>query len=114
MRSFSFLALFPFLAVALTGCNSLQNLSVTPAVGMVKMTAVGQTAQYKAVGTYQMGSAPTTTGDATGSVNWSSSAYQVAVCDKLNRIAEMRSHSQAGGVCRGDFQQALTTLRPCG
>ena len=78
MRSFSFLAFFPFLAVALTGCNSLQTISVTPAVGMVKMTAIGQTAQYKAVGTYQMGSAPTTTGDATGSVSWSSSSAGVA------------------------------------
>jgi len=68
--------LLGILALPLAGCNSLQTLSISPTT--VNLTAVGQTAQYKAYGTYQMGSAAPTTGDATGSVNWSSALTEVA------------------------------------
>jgi hypothetical protein len=62
------------IALPLAGCNTLQTLSITPTT--VNLTEVGQTAQYKAVGTFEMGSATPTTGAAT--VNWSSALTEVA------------------------------------
>lgn len=73
------LVLIPVLtlaALACTGCASLKSLTVSP--GTVTLTSAGQTVQFKAVGTYQTGSAPTTAGDATKSVNWSSALPEVA------------------------------------
>ncbi|HZL25556.1 MAG TPA: hypothetical protein VFC39_03400 [Acidobacteriaceae bacterium] len=78
-QSLSLLPLLSVLAVALTGCSSLQTLSITPTT--VNLTEVGQTAQYQAIGTYQMGSASPTSGNATGSVNWTSSLTEVATID---------------------------------
>jgi hypothetical protein len=67
------------LVLPLAGCNSLQSLTITPTT--VNLTAVGQTVQYQAVGTYQMGSATSTTGNATNSVHWSSPLPEVATID---------------------------------
>jgi hypothetical protein len=78
-QSLSLLPVLSVLAVALTGCSSLQTLSISPTT--VNLTAVGQTAQFQAVGTYQMGSATPTTGNATGSVHWSSPLPEVATID---------------------------------
>ena len=71
---FLFLAL-P-VALLLAGCNSLQSLTIQPAAGSVFLTAIGQTAQYTAVGTSQMGSGLPTTGGV--SANWSVSNPSVA------------------------------------
>lgn len=81
-RSFLLIAVLTLAAFVCTGCSNLKSISVTPVAGSVTLTAVGQTAQFKAVGTYQMGSAPTTTSDATTSVSWSSSSPAVATIDK--------------------------------
>jgi len=75
-QSLSLLPILSVLAVALTGCSSLQTLSITPTT--VNLTEVGQTAQYQAVGTYQMGSASPTNGNATNSVTWTSALPEVA------------------------------------
>jgi uncharacterized protein YjdB len=66
------------LALALAGCNSLKAISITPASGVEVLTAVGQTAQYTAIGTGQEGSASTTTSNISGSVIWSVSNPSVA------------------------------------
>jgi uncharacterized protein YjdB len=66
------------LSLALTGCSSLQSISVTPAAGVVVLSAVGQTAQYTAIGSSQVGSAPVTSSNVTKSVTWSVSNPNVA------------------------------------
>lgn len=72
--------LLPFLALpvvlALAGCSALKSLTIQPAAGTVFLTAIGQTAQYTAVGTSQMGNASPTTGGV--SANWSVSNPSVA------------------------------------
>src|SRR5580658_10458538 len=66
------------LALALAGCNSLKAISITPAAGVEVLTAVGQTAQYTALGQSQTGSDSPTTANITGSVTWSVSNPSVA------------------------------------
>jgi hypothetical protein len=72
--------LLPFLALpavlALAGCSALKSLTVQPTAGSVVLTALGQTAQFTAIGSSQMGNAQPTTG--TVSVNWSVSNPSVA------------------------------------
>ena len=60
-RAFLLLPLALPFALALAGCNSLKAISIVPAAGVEILTAVGQTAQYTAVGTSEMGSAAPTT-----------------------------------------------------
>jgi hypothetical protein len=77
LSSLSIFILLP-LALALAGCNSLKAISISPASGVEVLTAVGQTAQYTAVGTGEEGSAPTTTSNISSSVTWSVSNPSVA------------------------------------
>jgi hypothetical protein len=71
---FLFLALPVVLMLA--GCSSLQSITVQPAAGTVVLTALGQTAQYTAVGQSQIGTGLPTTG--TVSASWSVSDPSVA------------------------------------
>jgi flavin reductase (DIM6/NTAB) family NADH-FMN oxidoreductase RutF len=64
--------------LSLAGCASLVSISINPPAGTVTLTAVGQTAQYTALGENQMGSANPTTSNITGSVTWSVSNPNVA------------------------------------
>ena len=66
-----------FLILPLAGCNTLQTIVVTPAVGTQVLTATGQTAQYHAMATYQMGSASVTYEDVTSSAHWSATSAAV-------------------------------------
>jgi Bacterial Ig-like domain (group 2) len=66
------------LSLALTGCSALQSIAITPASGLVVLTAAGQTAQFTAIGASQVGSAPQTSSNVTGSVTWSVSNPSVA------------------------------------
>jgi uncharacterized protein YjdB len=66
------------LAATLAGCTKVQNISILPGSGVEVLTAVGQTAQFKAIATEQMGNATATTNDITGSVTWSVSNPSVA------------------------------------
>jgi hypothetical protein len=77
-RPASKLLLFLALPVVLSlaGCTALQSITIQPASGSVVLTALGQTAQYSAIGTSQMGSGEPTTGSV--SVNWSVSNPSVA------------------------------------
>jgi hypothetical protein len=79
-RSASPLSLLLVLSTALTlaGCSSLKTISVLPAAGSVTLTGVGQTAQFTAVGSSQMGSGAPTTSNLTTSVTWASSNPSVA------------------------------------
>lgn len=65
---------------SLTGCSSasLRSIAITPAAGQTILTGTGQTAQFRAIGTYQQGNHPPTTQDITGSVTWSTGAQAVA------------------------------------
>ncbi|HEY5328860.1 MAG TPA: Ig-like domain-containing protein [Acidobacteriaceae bacterium] len=66
------------MALPLAGCNTLQTISIVPGSGSTVLTAAGQTAQYKAVATYQMGSAAATTSDVTSQVTWAATSAAVA------------------------------------
>jgi uncharacterized protein YjdB len=66
------------LPLAIAGCSKVESISVQPGAGTVTLTAAGQTAQFKAIGTEQFGSAPTTTTDLTTSVTWSVTNPSVA------------------------------------
>jgi uncharacterized protein YjdB len=66
------------LALSLTACNKVEAVSIIPGAGIEVLTAAGQTAQYTAYATEQMGSGPTTTANVTTSVTWSSSNPNIA------------------------------------
>jgi uncharacterized protein YjdB len=66
------------LALLLAACNKVESITIVPAAGVEILTAVGQTAQFQAYATEQMGSAPTTTDNITNSVTWTSSNQNVA------------------------------------
>ena len=72
--------LLPLLALPvvllLSGCSSLQSITIQPAAGSIVLTSVGQTAQFIAIGTSQMGTGLPTTGGV--SANWSVSNPSVA------------------------------------
>jgi hypothetical protein len=65
-------------ALILAGCSSLMSITVNPAAGTVVLTAVGQTAQFTATGSKQIGSGIPTSTTITGSVTWSVSNPNVA------------------------------------
>jgi hypothetical protein len=81
--------LLPILALpvvlTLAGCSSLQSLTIQPASGSVVLTGIGQTAQFTAVGTSQMGNAQPTTGSV--SANWSVSNAGVATINSATGLA---------------------------
>lgn len=79
-RPVSFMISLLVLPLGLTfvGCTSLQSISILPAAGSVVLTGIGQSAQYTAMATSQMGSADPTTSNITGSVTWSVSNPSVA------------------------------------
>jgi Bacterial Ig-like domain (group 2) len=62
--------------LSLAGCSALKSIAITPAAGVVVLNAVGQTAQFTALGTSQMGTGQPTS--STISVNWSVSNPGVA------------------------------------
>jgi hypothetical protein len=73
------MALFALpLAMVLAGCAKVQSISIIPGPGVETLTAIGQTAQFKALATEQMGNATATTNDISGSVAWSVSNPTVA------------------------------------
>ena len=78
-------AVVPFvallLALPLAGCNTIRGLSVIPGPGTQVLTATGQTAQYRAMANYQMGSASETTEDVTNSAHWASADTAVGTID---------------------------------
>ena len=67
----------------LTGCNSLKSIAIIPGPGVEVLTAVGQTVQYTAVGTSEMGSAQPTSSTITNSVNWSVTNPSVATISSV-------------------------------
>jgi hypothetical protein len=67
------------IALVLAGCSKVQSIQIIPGSGVETLTAIGQTAQFKAVATEEMGNATPTTNDITGSVTWSVSNPSVAV-----------------------------------
>jgi len=75
------------IALALAGCSSLKSISINPPAGTVLLTAIGQTAQFTALGASQMGSANATTSNITTSVTWSVSNPSVATIDTTTGLA---------------------------
>ncbi len=78
-RPTSFLALLVLLPFA--GCSSIKSLQIVPGAGVETLRGLGQTAQFKALATRQMGSATPTTSDMTRSVTWAASNPLVATID---------------------------------
>jgi hypothetical protein len=65
-------------AALLSGCTTLDSISILPAQGSVVLTAVGQTAQFQAYGSSQMGTGSRTTSNISDSVTWTSGNPSVA------------------------------------
>ena len=63
-----------------TCCSSpsLRSIAITPATGQTILTTQGQTAQFQAIATYQLGSHAPTTQDVTSTATWTSNAESVA------------------------------------
>ena len=78
MRTCKALLSFASICLMIAGCSSVQTIAVTPASGVVTLTAVGQTQQYAASGTVQTGSATPTSSNLTNSVTWTSGTPSVA------------------------------------
>lgn len=88
-RALSFSAL---LATALlAGCNnpSLRSVSVTPPAGATVLTSQGQTAQFHAIATYQLGSHPASVQDVTSTATWSSNSTSVAIVSPSGLVTAM-------------------------
>ena len=66
------------IVISLAGCASLKSIEINPPAGTVTLSAVGQTAQFTALGANQMGSATPTTTNITTSVTWTVSNPNVA------------------------------------
>jgi hypothetical protein len=66
------------LALILSGCSKVQSIQILPGSGVETLTAIGQTAQFRAIATEQTGNANPTTDDITNSVTWSVSNPSVA------------------------------------
>jgi len=66
------------IVLSLAGCASLKSIEINPPAGTVTLSAVGQTAQFTALGANQMGSATPTTTNITNSVTWTVSNPNVA------------------------------------
>ncbi len=79
--------------VSLAGCStpSLRSITVTPSAGSTVMTAPGQSAQFRATGTYAQGSHPPTTTDITTMVTWSSSSPSVATINSSGMATAVAS-----------------------
>jgi hypothetical protein len=87
------LALPALLSIA--GCGSLQSISILPAAGSVTLTGVGQTVQFSAFGSSQMGNASPTTSNITTSVTWSvSNPYVAAISSTGNLTAVGAGYTQ--------------------
>ncbi len=89
------------LGLTFAGCTSLKSISIVP--GSVSLTGVGQTAQFTAVGSNQMGSAAPTTSNITNSVTWSVSNPSVATINSSGLATaigagEAQVIAQSGGV----------------
>jgi outer membrane biogenesis lipoprotein LolB len=65
-------------AALLAGCSALNSISIITAQGAVVLTAVGQTAQFQAFGSSQMGSGSPTTSNISNSVTWTAGNPSVA------------------------------------
>ena len=65
-------------AALLAGCSALNSISILPAQGAVVLTAVGQTAQFQAFGSSEMGSGSPTTSNISNSVTWTAGNPSVA------------------------------------
>src|ERR1700683_4489931 len=74
------------LALALAGCNTLRSIEILPEAGATVLTAVGQTAQFTAVGTGQGGSARPTTANITPGVTWSVNDTNVATINSAGIV----------------------------
>ncbi len=68
------------LSLSLAACHMshLTGLVITPGPGSETLAAAGQTAQYKAVATYQTGHAPAVLTDVTDTVTWTAANSSVA------------------------------------
>jgi hypothetical protein len=69
------------LALPLAGCNTLQQIEIIPGAGVQVLSSPGQTAQFRAIATTQLGGESPKTQDVTHSVSWASSTPSVATID---------------------------------
>jgi hypothetical protein len=65
-------------AALLVGCSALHSISILPGQGSVVLTAVGQTAQFQAFGSSEIGSGSPTTSNISNSVTWTAGNPSVA------------------------------------
>jgi uncharacterized protein YjdB len=81
--------------LSMAGCGSLKSISILPVAGTVTLTAVGQTVQFSAFGSSQMGNANPTTSNISTSVTWSvSNPYVAAISSTGNLTAVGPGYTQ--------------------
>jgi hypothetical protein len=108
-------ALLLLLALPLAGCNTIRGLEVIPGPGTQVVTAKGQTAQYHAMATYQMGSASETIEDVTDSAHWASADSAVGTINSLGLATATGAGTTAitatidGGTAASDFTVNLSS-----
>jgi hypothetical protein len=107
------------LSLTTTGCSSLQAIAITPAAGLVTLTAAGQTAQYTAIGESQVGSAPSTTNNVTATVTWSVSNPNVAKISATGLATAVGAGytqilAQSGGITATSDMTVTITTPPTG
>ena len=85
------LSVLSALLITALGCStaSLRSISVSPSPGTETLTGAGQTFQYKAIGTYQQGTHPSSTQDVTDSVAWSSGNTSVATVSSTGVVTSV-------------------------
>ena len=85
------------LALALIGCGSpaLSSIQIIPGPGSQVLNVSGETAQYRAIGTYTRSKHPTKTKDITALVTWSSSDTSVASISNTGLVTAGNVHGQS-------------------
>jgi hypothetical protein len=100
------------LALTLAGCSSLQAITITPAAGLVVLSAAGQTAQFTAIGSSQVGTAPQTSSNITTLVTWSVSNPSVATISSSGlAIAVGAGYTQVLAVSNGITSTSDLTVK---
>jgi uncharacterized protein YjdB len=80
--------------LASSGCQSSPALSIIQVMlSSASLTTVGETVQFKAIGTFVHGGHPQQTRDLSGQVNWSSSTPAVATVSSFGLVTAVSTGS---------------------
>jgi hypothetical protein len=95
----------------LGGCsttNDLQSIAITPPAGTQILSGVGQTAQFKAIGTFIQGQRPATTQDITTTVTWTSHNTVVATVSPAGVVSAVGTGNAIITAALSDAKNVIT------